>query len=238
MNRNCSACHIKIDTSNYLKDRSVCESYCDKKRRKNNNNTSPPNKTTNSHQQSKIKNVNKNKNRTLLVGFSGCGKAYLMNDIVSQKQEPHSIITKSLNQYPNIKAQTSDEIQSLENYENSIVVFDDILLSKQESNIDLFFTRVRHNSFDNYYVSQSYFHLPKNTIPNDSNTTILFKQFLRDVILLFHEIARLDMNLEEWKGFCRKACENDFDYSEMDRFAKIEESGYTIRICIRNTYTE
>ena len=32
-----------------------------------------------------------------------------------------------------------DEIQQSENYENSTVVFDDMLLSKQESNIDLFF---------------------------------------------------------------------------------------------------
>ena len=52
---------------------------------------------------------------------------------------------KSLNQYPNIKAQASDEIQALENYENSTVVFDDMLLSKQESNIDLFFTGGRHS---------------------------------------------------------------------------------------------
>ena len=63
-----------------------------------------------------------------------------MNYILLQKQEPIFIITKSLYQYPNIKAQTSDEIQPLENYENSTVVFDDMLLSKQQSNIDLFFT--------------------------------------------------------------------------------------------------
>ena len=62
-----------------------------------------------------------------------------MNHILFQKQEPILIITKSSNQYPNIKAQTSDEIEPLEHYENSTVVFDDMLLSKQESNIDLFF---------------------------------------------------------------------------------------------------
>ena len=50
-----------------------------------------------------------------------------------------TIIKKSLNQYPNIEARTSDEIQPLENYENSTVVFDDMLLSKQESNNGLFF---------------------------------------------------------------------------------------------------
>ena len=107
-----------------------------------------------------VDSVNDN-NRTLIIGFSNCGKTYLMNHILHQKQEPIFIITKSLNQYPNTKAQTSDEIQALNKYQNSIVVFDDLLLSKQESNIDLFFTRGRHNNIDIYYISQSYFHLPK-----------------------------------------------------------------------------
>ena len=161
-----------------------------------------------------------------------------MNHILILKQEPIFIITKSLNQYPKIKAHTSDEIQSLENYENSTVVFDDMLLSKQESNIDLFFTRGRHNNIDIYYISQSYFHLPKNTIRNTSNINILFKQTLRDIILLFHDIGGLDMNLEEWKQLCRKAWENDDDYLQIDRFAKIGQGRYTIRNCFKITYTE
>ena len=80
-----------------------------------------------------------NINRSHIIGLSNCGKTYIMNHILHQKQEPISIITESLNQYPNIEAQTSDEIQPLDLYENSTVVFDDMFLSKQESNIDLFF---------------------------------------------------------------------------------------------------
>ena len=91
-----------------------------------------------------------------------------MNHILHQKPEPIFIITKSLNQYPNIKAQTSDEMQPLHEYENSTVVFD-TLLSKQESNFDPFFTRGRHSIIDIYYICQSYFHLPKFTIRNNSN---------------------------------------------------------------------
>ena len=102
-----------------------------------------------------------NNNRTLIIGFSNCGKTYLTNHILFQKQEPGFIITKSLNQYPNFEAQILGEIEPLENYENSAVVFDDMLLSKQESNIDLFYTRGRHNNIDIYYISQSYFHFPK-----------------------------------------------------------------------------
>ena len=179
-----------------------------------------------------------NNNRTLIIGFSNCGKTYLMKHILSQKQEPIFIITKSLNQYPKIKAQTSDEIQPLNEFENGVVVFDDMLLSKQESNTDLFFTRGRHNNIDIYYISQSYFHLPKNTIRNNSNIIFLFTQTLRDIILLFHDIAGLDMNLEEWKELCRKAWENDYDYLQINRFAKIGKGRYTIGNCNKSTYTE
>ena len=30
-----------------------------------------------------------------------------------------------------------------------------------------------------------------------------------DIILILHDIAGLDMNLQEWKQLCRKACENE-----------------------------
>ena len=111
-----------------------------------------------------------------------------------------------------------------------------MLLSKQESNIDLFFTRGLHSNFDSNYISQNYLHLPKTSIRNNSNIIVLFEQTLRDFILLFLGIAGLDMNLEEWKQRCRKAWENDFDYLQIDRFAKKRKSRYTIRNCNKTTY--
>ena len=140
---------MQIDSKNYLKDRTICKSCYNMKRRKNNNDTLIKN------QQPKIDNVNNNNDsRTLIIEFSNCGKTYLMNHVLLQKQ-PFFINTISLNQYPTITAQTSDEINPSEIYENSIVVFDDMLLSKQESNIHLLFTRGRHQKIDIYYISQS-----------------------------------------------------------------------------------
>ena len=112
--------------------------------------------------------IENNRNRTLIIGFLHCGKIYLMNHVLLQKQEPIFIITKSLIQNPKIKAQTSDEIQLLNEYANITVVFDNMLLSKQVSNIYLFFTRGRHQKNDIFYISQSDFHLPKITIRNYS----------------------------------------------------------------------
>ena len=198
-----------------------------------------------------MKITNKNKKKTkvvdsvnnciiwpLIIVFSNCGKTYLMHHFLLQKREPIFIITKSLNQNPKIKAQASSEIEPFENYEKSTVVFDDMLLSKQESNIDMFFTRGRHNIIDTYYLSRSYFHLPDNTTRNNPDRIILFTQTLKDIILLTHDMAGLDMNLEEWKELCRKAWQNDYDYLKIDRFAKIGGGRYTIRICNKTTYIE
>ena len=110
------------------------------KRKNNKNNTIIP------HEQPKIEIDNNSNNRSLIVRFSNCGKNFLLNHILFRKQGPVFINTKSLKQNTNIKAQTSGEIQPLESYENNIVVFDDILLSKQKRNIDMFFTRGRHKN--------------------------------------------------------------------------------------------
>ena len=59
--------------------------------------------------------------------------------ILLRKKETDFKIIKSLNKYPNFKAQTRDEYQQVETYENSTILFDDMLLSKQASNIDFFF---------------------------------------------------------------------------------------------------
>ena len=252
----CNTCNIEIDESNYLKDRTVCKKFFDENRRNNNNsniliqNQQPTsddqkkrkvvnsmNYTNNNKKKTKVvDSVKNNNNRTFIVRFSNCGKTYPMNHILFQKQEPVFIIAKSINQYPKIKAQTSDEIHPSEHYENSTVVFDDTLLSTQESNIDLFFIRGRPKNIDIYYTSQSYFLLPKITIRNNSNIFVLFKQTIRDIILLFHDIAVLDINLKEWKQLCRKAWENDYENLQIDRFAKIGEGSYTIRNCNKTTY--
>ena len=61
-------------------------------------------KKYNSNNKEKIQVVNSvnDNNRTLIIGFSNCGKTYLMNHILHQKQEPIFIITKiikSISQY-------------------------------------------------------------------------------------------------------------------------------------------
>ena len=88
-------------------------------------------------------------------------------------KRPLHIVTRSPNQYPNYK--TSNEIKPINKYKGSVVIFDDMLGAKNSSQIDDFFTRGRHEDLDVYYISQSYFALPRQSIRNNSDRLILFK---------------------------------------------------------------
>ena len=129
-NKNCSACNIKLDINNYKKDRTVCRDCYNKKKRKNN--LVQKEITISHHQQPIIEHdKNNNINRSLLVGPSFSGKTYLMLKILSRISDRDIyIITKSPpEQYSNSKIkikEISDEIRPLNEYENGIIVFDDI----------------------------------------------------------------------------------------------------------------
>ena len=170
-----------MDSKNYLKIEPFAKAVTIWTEVKNNNNTLIKNQ-----QPKTVKGNSNNNNRNLVIGFSNSGKSYLMNFILHQKHATFFIITKSLNQYPNQYHSSNIRwIQSLKDYENSLVGVDDMLLSKQESNIDLFFTRGRQSNNDIYYISQSYFQLPKILFVKNISWNILYKRTLRDIILLF-----------------------------------------------------
>ena len=218
-NKSCSACNRKLDKNIYKKDRTVCKDCYNKKKRKNN---LVQNEITTSHQQPMIENGNNNNNnRTLLVGPSFSGKTYLMLKVLSRMIDRDIyIITKSSpKQYINSKIkikEISDEIKPLNEYENGIIVFVDILGSSNSRFLDQFFTRGRHNNLDIYYLSQSYFDLPKRTIRNNSNKIILFNQTLKDIENIYRNVAGYGMNYDEFKDLCRKSWEEDYNYLYID----------------------
>ena len=229
-NKNCSVCNIKLDINNYKKDRTVCKDCYNKKKRKNN---LVQNEITVSHQQPEIE--NNNNNRTLLVGPSFSGKTYLMLKTLSRiPDRDFYIITKSPSeQYTNSKIkikEKSDEIQPLNEYENGVILFDDILGSSHSRFIDQFFIRGRHNNLDIYYLSQSYFKLPKRTIRNNSNKIVLLNQTLKDIEHIYRVVAGYDMNYDEFEELCGKSWEEHYNYLCIDR-CKIRDQG---RNCIYN----
>ena len=113
-----------------------------------------------------------------------------------ENQRPIHIITRSPIQYPIYK--TSNEIKPMNKCKGSVVVFDDILGAGNSSQIDDFYTRGRHEDLSVFYVSQSYFGLPRRGIRNNSDRLILFKQVLRDVQSMYYVVGVYDMKDDEF----------------------------------------
>ena len=246
MSRNCSICNIIIDENNYLKHRTICKKCHNENRRKNNNSLPPNIENVNNKKKLKINSSNNNNDivstyenhRHTIIGPSNVGKTFYMLKILEKIDKKRSIhiITRSPNQYPNYK--TSNEIKPINKYKGSIVIFDDMLGAKNCSQIDEFFTRGRHEDLDVYYISQSYFALPRQSIRNNSDRLILFKQTLRDVQSMFYDIEAYDMNYDEFKLMCHKAWDEKYNYLCIDMDKNKNEGKYRIFNESKTTYIE
>ena len=62
-----------------------------------------------------------------------------------------------------------------------------------------FFTRGRHEDLDVYYISQSYFALPKQSNRNNSDRSVLFRQILGDVQSMYYDSGTDDIKYDEFR---------------------------------------
>ena len=141
-------------------------------------------------------------------------------------QGPIHTITRSSNQYPNYK--TSNEIKPINKYKGSIVIFDDLLGAQNSSQINNLYTRGRHEDIEVYYISQSYFAIPRQSIRNNCDRLILFKQTLRHVQSMYQDIGAFDKKYDELKEMCRVAWSEKYNYLCIDMTKNKNEGKYRI----------
>ena len=119
-----------------------------------------------------------------------------------------------------------------------MVIFDDMLGARNCSQTDEFFTRGRHENLDVYYISQSFFGLPRQSIRNNNDRIILFKQTLRDVESMYYDIGAYDMEYDEFKEMCRVAWSERFNYLCIDKTKNKNNGKYRIFDESKNAYIE
>ena len=147
----------------------------------------------------------------VVFGARNVGKTYYVLRLLKKgNKRPIHIITRSPDQYPNYK--TSNEKKPTDRYKRSVVIFDDKLGARNCSQIDEFFTRVRHENLDVFYISQNYFGLTRQSIRNKSDRLILFRQTSRDVQSMYDDIGIYDVKYDEFKELVRKAWGGNFNY--------------------------
>ena len=79
-----------------------------------------------------------------------------------------------------------------------------MLGARNSCQIDEFYTRGRHQNLDVRYISQNCFGFPRQSIRNNSDSLILFKQTLRDVQSMYKDVGGYGMRYDEIEEICRE----------------------------------
>ena len=113
---------------------------------------------------------------------------------------------------------------------------------KEGKDIDVFFTRGRHQNLDIFYISQLWYELPKNTIQINCGRIMLFPQTLKDITMIYNDISGLHMRFSEWRNFCQVAWQKRYNYIQIvknkdldDMYSITNESGLKITAVIETT---
>jgi hypothetical protein len=114
---------------------------------------------------------------------------------------------------------------SLDRESNNVVVFDDCMLDNQDL-ISEYFTQGRHNNCDIFYLTQSYYHIPKHTIRDNANFIILFKQDNKSVQTLYESFVTGDMDVKEFKNMFHECTKNKHEFLTIDLSCEAKAGKY------------
>ena len=113
--------------------------------------------------------------------------------------------------------------------DNNLMIFDDLLLDKQNKCED-YYVRGRHSNVDCFYLSQNYFKLPRQTIRENTNFICLFKQDLKNVRNIHQDHVGDDMTLEDFRKFLHECWLKPFGFAVIDHSSEKDEGKYRHRL--------
>ena len=93
---------------------------------------------------------------------------------------------------------------------NSIMIFDDIACEKQD-NVRAYFCMGRHKNVDCFYLCQSYAHIGKHLVRDNTNLLAIFRQDDVNLKHIYNDHVTTDMSYNRFKEFCGK-CWGDDNY--------------------------
>ena len=109
--------------------------------------------------------------------------------------------------------------RELNSEKKNIMVFDDLLLEKQNT-CESCYVRGRHSNVDCFYLAQNYFKLPRQTIRENANFICLFPQDLKNLNHIFDDPVASDMTKEEFRQLCKTAWEKQHGFVIIDLSSK------------------
>ena len=144
-------------------------------------------------------------------------------------------------QYFDCKIKTKeigDKIKPLNENKIGIIVFDDFLGTPKNKNIDQFFKSGTQKILDIYYLSQSYFDLPKSTKRKNSTKIILFNQTLKDIKTYTETLVDMIWAIKNLKNYAWNQGKMSIDISVLLDFKREIKEDNVIVLQAKNTKIE
>lgn len=162
--------------------------------------------------------------RQLIIAASGGGKTNTLLNLIDamdqtfqkiviclrSKEEPlYELLEKSAPEVEFIEVKSNEDIPDLEYFEgskSSLIVFDDLVLEKNQSKIENFYIRARKKNVSCIYLSQSYYKTPKLIRINARYIIIKKLSSVKDLNLILSEfdLGDKDKMLELYKESTQK----------------------------------
>jgi hypothetical protein len=182
--------------------------------------------------------------RMLIVSYSGGGKTNFVANLLSLFSKGHGtfskilIITRQSSEpiYKWLVDVTEGQIVVTENIsdlppldeknfdknENSLIIFDDLVLNKDQSRIEQYYIRCRKLGISAIYISQSYYRTPK-VIRGNINYLVLLKLgTARDIRMILSENS-IGIGKEQLEKMYKYATTDKFQALVVDNDAPVEE---------------
>ena len=109
--------------------------------------------------------------------------------------------------------------RELSSEKKNLMVFDDILLEKQNT-CESYYVRERHSNVDFFYLAQNYFKHPRQTIRENAYFICLFPQDLKNHNHIFDDHVGSNMTKEEFRQLCKTALEKQHGFVIIDLSSK------------------
>ena len=110
-------------------------------------------------------------------------------------------------------------------HEKNLLILDDCFLGPQNK-AEAYYTCGRQNNCDTFYISQSYFRLPRHSIRENMNFLVLFPQDIKNLSHIYADHCDGDMTLSEFKEFCRKVWNTDHSFVTLDLTSDVNNGKY------------
>lgn len=183
--------------------------------------------------------------RCLICGPSNCGKTNVLLSLLlnangvkflnvylyskSLQQPKYMFLGEILQQAGEIPFHTyndkSDVVPPEEAAEDSVVVFDDVVLEDQDA-IRQYFTMGRHRRLDCFYLCQTYSKIPKQLVRDNANLILLFKQDELNLRHAYDDHVNTDMSWNQFKDICRECWKQKYTFLTIDKERGLNKGRY------------